>query len=353
MSACWNPRLYGTAADPVRQSHLDRLAGRFCCSRRFQFEREEEAAGGAGPRERVYGETIVGTAVHETIKRYLTACPDRTLERRLPSNDRFAEVVREELDQAAGGLPIDWGKVRPDDAVRDAVAMVRGALLTLADRASAILLIEAPFLAQIDCGAKEPYWLKGTIDIVYRARDEGLGLADWKTGKQRPHPIALDHGYQLGIYAHALEHGVFWPGEERQVEIGAFPQHIHLVHLRDFLPYQRRTRKRIKTADEAAFYGAEVGQTINCETGAPRGTGWYAARRSPADVARLKHSLRTIAGSVRLGRFLEHLGESCAKCPFKGPCLNDGWSVDGAEKRQLDAALRGVDLDGLDDGLAA
>ena len=85
--------------------------------------------------------------------------------------DHVALVVQRQLDAAAGGRPIDWGKRGRETELTEAVWMAHGALLEVGRRASEIVLVEAPFRARIDCGAKEPFWLQGTIDVIYRDHD--------------------------------------------------------------------------------------------------------------------------------------------------------------------------------------
>lgn len=340
MAARWDHRAFGTEADPVRQSALNAISSQMGCAKRYAYERHAEAAGGRTP-DRAHWKPTLGTAVHAVIERGLTRTwpqlvgmfgPDAPRPEGAPPGwapralvERVDEVLREELEKARGGLELYWHDADPGDEMRAAVAMVVGALRTTVERAESIVGVEVPWTAQIDA-----YHLAGTMDLIYRRRGDGAAcIADWKTGERRLHPVLLDHGYQVGTYAYALEHGVLWPGTERATTLGAPPAEIHIAHLRDFVPYVKRT----KTA----------------KPGDLRGPGWYASRRTPSDVARLRVSLKTVVGTVRMGRFLEQLGEQCARCSFRTDCLTAGHELDRAEGRALERALEGIDTsnDGL------
>jgi hypothetical protein len=349
----WNPRAYGTASDPVRQSDLSDIASAYGCSKRFQLRKEAEAAGEELRRETASGRMVVGSAVHGTIHRYLTRASHRILgSGDTPSHEAIRVVLIEELDRAREGRPIEWYGDDRQAEITNATHMVHGALRTLADRASSIVLAEAPFRATIDGGNGQAYHVVGTVDLVYRTRDGELALADWKTGAQRLPQIILDHGYQLGIYAHALAEGTFRvAGEDRRIE--QFPSELYVVHLRDFVPYAKASSKVVDRPEECAFYGVERGTKVKTKAGDLRGPGWYRAHRTEADVARLRHSIRKLVSGVRLGVLFEHVDEHCGRCPFKARCLADGHAVDGAERARLEAALRGVDLGGTDDDIAA
>lgn len=343
----WNHREFGTASDPIRQSALNSIASQNGCAKRYQFDRIAEAAVGAAPVRRAHWRAALGTAVHAVIERALTRTwpqmctlfgPAATVERPLEASEGWApaalrhrvdEVLREELSKAAGvdpatgaQLTLEWYDEDPETEIGAGAAMAIGGIRTAVERAEEIVACEAPFIATLD-----GYALEGTYDLVYRRRgDRALCLADWKTGERKLHPILLDHGYQVAVYAHALEHGVSWPEDDaRRVSFGEAPAEIHVVHLRDFVPYVKKPRTP----------GKKVGDL--------RGPGWYASRRAPGDVERLRVSLRTVVGTVRMGRFVEQLGEQCSRCPHRAPCL--GATVPNAdEQRALAAALGGVDV---------
>ena len=343
---------FGTTEMPVRQSALNDIASQNGCPKRFFYKTEAEL-GGTAPPPRAHWRPCIGTAAHAVIETALTKAwpllvqifgpdaekPEGASPGWAPANlrARIDERLREELEKAAGvdidGKPqrIEWHEENPEGEIADAVSMVIGALRTTAERAESIVACEAPFRA-----ALEGYELEGTVDLLYKRRGDGaICLADWKTGERKQPQVLLDYGYQLSTYAHALEHGVFWPGAENETRFGVWPAELHIVHLRDFVPYV----KKPKTA------GKNVGDL--------RGPGWCASKRSSTDVARLAASLRAVVGTVRMNRRLEALGEQCSRCPFRGPCLTDGHAVAGDEARALERALQGVDTSDADELSAA
>lgn len=309
----------------------------------------EEAQHGEKTYEIARIKRIFGTGVHNVIAYYLTSLWGEISAGLKPNVDQVKKSLAIEIELAAEGAPIDWEKTNRATVLEEGYVMVRGALAWLATRARRILVVEAPFLVPLDCGAKEPYWFAGTIDLAYEDHAGQLHLSDWKTGAQKPHPIVLRHGYQLGIYAHALEAGVLWPEDETQrTTLGRFPDAMSIAHLRDLLPYKRKTTKVVNMPVEASYYGVERGTKVTCEAGQPRGPVWYPSGRAEEDIARLRHSARTLVAMVRMGYMPERIGEHCSRCRFRGRCLEEG-HVDKQLTRRVDRALAGVDLEGLAD----
>lgn len=338
---------YGTADMPVRQSDLNDIASQTGCPKRFFYKREELLAGDTKDRK-PHWRMALGTAVHAVIERGLVNAWDVLVRAFGPGNEftdkppswapeslrlKVAQALREEMTKAAGldenGQPreVDWYDENPVVEMAAGVAMVLGALRTTVERADSIIACEAPFIAELD-----GFSLIGTIDLVYRRRgDLAVCLDDWKSGERKMHPILIDHGYQGAIYHYAVEHGVLFPGVEgREMRLGVAPAELHIVHLRDFVPYVKKPRTP----------GKSVGDL--------RGPGWYASKRTSEDVNRLRVSLKTVVGTVRMNRRLESLGEQCARCPYKGQCLNAGRDLSKDEQRLIEDALAGIDLDGID-----
>lgn len=348
----WDHRQYGTIADPIRQSDLNALTSSYACSKLFQFRKIEDSEGTRSETKCSYKRAI-GSGTHQTLERILTKAKAQVLTGWVPTVEQILAVLRQEMESAAEGLPIEWRDAKPDEELDDAVHMIRGAVRTLGERAADIVLVEAPFTLVVVRDAKE-YYLRGTIDVAYRPKDDptALALVDWKTGEQLMSQVVLDHGYQFGVYADALLRGTFYPGEAREHVLGEYPRDIHVAHLRDFVPYMKAGTKGPTRPEQLAFYGIERGSKVKYVAGDLRGPGWYAARRTEADRARLVQSIHTIVGTVRLGRFLESIDEKCERCPFKSRCLTEGYAPMGAEKKALDKALAGLDFDGIGDEAA-
>jgi hypothetical protein len=351
----WNYRLYGTEADPLRQSDLSALASSHSCPKKFAYEKEEQVT---GVRERTSAswKACIGTATHETCKRILTRAVESVLAGKVPPIDQVLAVLNTELERAAEGLPINWrngsrGTANPSTELMKAAHMVRGAVREVGKRAKRIVLVEAPFKLALERDGKV-YHLTGTLDLAYETHDGKLVLVDWKTGEQLMVQVILDHGYQFGIYAEALARGVFYPGEYREVVIGRYPDEIYVGHLRDFVPYEKLTDKAPTRREQLEHFGISEGQKVKVPKGQERGPGWYRANRTEADRARLIHSVHTIVGTVRLGRFVEHIDEGCAFCPHRAKCFGDGFAPMGSEKAALEKNLAGLDFDGFGDEAA-
>lgn len=357
----WNHQAYATAADPLRQSDLNEIAGSsYSCPKRFEFRKHAEANGVERAR-RSYANREIGTAVHETISRVLKNDASRhavLVKGRLPQESKVLQVVEEEfnraVDIASNGQGVEWGKLRQFDTFKEAVAMVRGALRTLGDRCAEVLLVEAPFTLEFSRGLSKPIHAMGTCDLVYLAHDGEVGLLDWKTGKAKPDRISLDHGYQLALYARAVEEGLFYQsgtiGEGEPVTVGRYPKHIDIVHVRDFTPYKKKTKRKLTVMD-AAWAGGEAGKPHEFVAGDERGPGWFPSHRTANDDARFAVSLKTLVGTVRLGRFLEHIGPDCTRCEYRERCLTEGHGPSEQERRALNRALDAIpdDLCGFDE----
>lgn len=369
----WDHRKYGTALDPVRQSDLSDLAGKYGCP--AKFARRKRAA--EQVRKSVPWRMAFGTAVHGAM--------EMALDETMPDGAQLGAVYDHALRNVDGGLPVDWYDQDPAPVRDQGITMIRGALADLERRGVKPVESEAQFTASLAGYAKT-----GTIDLIYRRpiADVGIGFLDWKTGQMKPSQIDLDYGYQLGMYAHAVEFGDFDPFEESDgnPSYGEAPEEIAIVHLRDYLPYAKRTTITIDRPEELTwcremassqfnpFPLLRIGDRVEIEPldqpppklkkdGTPyarpkrkgqpprctlrsgqRGPGWYFAKpRTRASLDRLSVSLSTIVGTVRLGRFYESIGEGCARCPFKDACLNDAPAPDREEQRKMNELLRGVE----------
>lgn len=350
----WNPRRYGSREDPIHQSDMSSLFGGYGCLRKFAFYKGYAAEHSRRyESERAYGSRELGTAVHETIARALRKHGARILAGEMPPRAQFEAVFADAFEQARAGREVVWTKKKEIDEMAAGVTMVMEGLQTLAARASRVILVEAPFICPIggEDDPKRQLWIEGTIDLAFEDEDGRIHLADWKTGAQRPDRTQLDRGHQLGLYAFAMRHGTFEPHSEAPYELGAYPDAMWIAHLRDFDPYKKLTRKRPSTPEEAEFYGVDVGELVSVPKGGPRGPGWYASRRRMNDDGDLVHSLRSVVGTVRMGRTWKAIGDACGSCPFASECASEGFGPAASEKRHIEQALRGLeDVDcGLDE----
>lgn len=368
MSGAWNHRQYASEADPVRQSDLNQLTSSFGCPKRFEFQKHDDAAGNGRTPERAYAMRCIGTAVHAVIARVLWAAPDQVLRGLRMTDAVLSKALDEEMTVAAEGLPLEWKGKNPKNQMGDALAMVRGALETVPEYASEIVLVEAPFTVEVPSKSKRSsVHGRGTIDLIYRNHSKALAFADWKTGAIRPDPITLHHGYQIAMYSTAVAVGRFQDprlsspiesvraaGLEAAAERGSLepfalderPAEAHIVHLRDLVPYARKGKRAANELDEG-WNGLAKGDAYVYEKGDRRGRGWYASTRTGVDDARFAVSIATIVGTVRLGRFFEMIGEGCRRCPYKDRCLTEGHELDAEGLRAINRALGDDDEDGL------
>lgn len=381
----WNNRAWGTAKDPIRQSALNAFASQEGCGKRFKYERDAEAQGLDTKRTRAAWKPTLGTAVHATIERALgnkLVC-DAVLAHRMPPAERIDSVLADEMSKAAGDLQVDWHDDNPTNEMRKARWMVIGALRTVAQRVLRVIAVEAPFVVEIG-----GYHTSGTIDLIYEPREApgSVDVADWKTGERRAAQAVLDHGYQVAIYGQAIEHGTLFPGTEREMRLASPVNDVFIVQLREYVSLERMraahkalsfssmARPELETelarkgwqlsANSTAAILTQLGKhglATKSRQGKEvfwRATGsleearldkeiWHRSRRAPDDVARLIVSLKNIVGTVRMGRFIERLGEQCSRCQFRMECLNAGHEMAPDAARELNDALSAMDLDGL------
>lgn len=370
----WDPRRFGTLADPVHQSDLDKIAGEFSCPKQFQLRRlHGEPERQSAPEARIFG-----TAVHAMIERAMKlygarSCPD-VLE--AITDDALGRRFDRELEQAAQGRPIDWSKTTPDKARQDAVAMVRGLLAEVPRYVRTVLGTEVPFVLEL-----EGFVLAGTIDMLYEPRSAPgtVAFCDWKTGQSLPSRFSLRWGYQWLLYAAAVERCTFQLGP-MTLRPGQWPSEIHVVHLRDYLPYTKVTTKTVAREEEAELFGVPVGTKVSIappggskpaklkKDGTPykrrsdavelelerRGPAWYRSTVERSDVGPLVTDLREIVGTIRMRRFFRRKTDvTCKGCDFRGPCLSEGYGPTGVEALALERALRGVSEDGFEEQAAA
>lgn len=396
--ATWDATQWGTWRDPIHKSDLNGIVGKFGCTEQFRRKKEERATG-----QRVYekasGKLICGNATHAVIARILRSEPAR--EAALSGKITFSastieRAFSEEYERERAGREVDWYRDNPTKWIGEQVALLTGLINDLHNHVGKVHLVEAGFIVHLD-----GIWLTGMTDLVYSPPgSDKIALADWKTGAQKPHQIELDHGWESGIYSHAVHSGWFIPGENiapvegvahrdsveaacieiagawELLEINSkqetlpnfptqaafdalcqlygarrfaeFPWRIRHVHLRDYIPYARATKKKLTRPEELEWAQLKKPETVSFQKGDTRGPGWLHVQRSVSDIPRLRHLLSAVVQWVRFGKFVAAPGEMCSRCKFREPCLNDGYQPTGEEKVRLDLAIEGLDFDGFD-----
>lgn len=399
----WDYRRYGSASDPVHKSHLNDLTGDYGCPTRFRYQMDARAAGLTYDLDRaVRADAACGTAAHETIARALTHA---TLGPRIlagagaVSREHVRRVFLDELEREVSGRRVEWYEKDRDTTIDDRVAMIAGLLDDVHGYVAEVVLVEPAFVVRLGT-----HWLSGHIDLLYRPRrnPDALAIADWKTGATRPSPLILDHGWEAGVYSTAVYGGLFLDRAELHVErdpvthvwcvrygavevahpsryvaerecaeralvlaasaldagahpssklqhLGQFPSEIYHVHLGDYVPYKRGGDKQLKRAEDLAWYRRTQPCKIKYKVGDYRGPAWLPVRIGPADMARVQYRLRNVVGMIRMGRFIDQIGDQCTRCPYAGDCLTGGYAVRGDDRVELERAMQSVDTSAADE----
>lgn len=394
----WDYRRYGAVTDPIHKSHLNSITGDYGCPKQFRYQmdaRHTEAARCDDTDLTVSGKTACGTAVHETVARALSNLESqRSILSGRPVNPVLVErVFREEFERETKGREVVWYKDKAEVVLADRVAMTVGLLNDMHRHVHSVVLVEAGFI--VECGG---YWLSGHIDLVYRpwAAPHRLAICDWKTTSTKPIELELDHSWEAGVYSAALHSGYFLPRESLEVtqdsagiytalvpgigrahrhhsryvaerdalegaliEIGIalasvgplpdhvsqlvrtygeFPNRVHYVALQDYVPYKKGGSKQLTRREDIEFFG--VTGTHKFKAGERRGAAWLPVRITEHDVPRLQSRLRNVVGMIRMGRFIEQVGERCRRCHWADDCLNGGYAPQGTERAALERQLK-------------
>jgi hypothetical protein len=327
----WLHRYYGGVIDdPIHKSHMGYFVGDYACARQFQYVRNDPDA---TLRESTMSASL-GTAGHDVIAQCLTGALD-TIE--VPA-------------ALASMLP----SADPAD-VADYAAMVAGLIADLPRFVRRVVGVEQGFISRF--GA---YWIAGHVDLIYEpmAWPGTLAMCDWKFGAQKPHPIELDHGWEAGLYGAAMKYGVFADplGRDRYAlerdliaaaqsagpaaatpTYGQFPTEIYQVHVADYLPYKRGGDKQVTRIEDLRRFGYVEPTKHRYAAGQVRGGAWMPVAMGEGYLSRLQSRLRTVVGTVRMGRFIDNPGEKCRRCHYATACLNAGYAA--AESDQDRAAL--------------
>lgn len=406
----WDYRRYGSATDPIHKSHLNDVTGDYGCPTRFRYAMDARAAAGGGVEydltRPVRGDAACGTATHETIARVLSSpeARPRVLGGNALTHTQVARAFFEEYERETSGRRVEWYDRDGDEVRNDCVTMICGLLGNLHRYVAEVVLVEPAFIVRLGT-----HWLSGHIDLLYRPRrnPSALGLADWKTGVRRPNPIVIDHSWESGVYSVAARDGWFlsrehlkaarsetglwsvqWEGHnvthpsryiaEREcaervlssfaigydamapvvgevhhvselVHLGQFPAEIYHVHLQDYVPYKRAGKKTIERPEDLAWYQRHTRSTVQYRVGDVRGPAWLPVRLTEHDVPRVAYRLKNIVGMIRMGRFIDQVGERCARCRYAGDCLNGGYALQGDDRRVLERAITAADVTAADE----
>lgn len=122
---------------------------------------------------------------------------------------------------------------------------------------------------------------------------------------------------------------------------GEFPSEVYHVHMADYVPYKKAGSKAIKRAEDMAWLGYERPEPKHKYVkGDLRGPAWLPVKLAEYDMPRLAARLRNVVGSVRMGRFIDNVGEKCTRCSYGSDCLTAGYAPRGDARKDLERSLR-------------
>lgn len=125
---------------------------------------------------------------------------------------------------------------------------------------------------------------------------------------------------------------------------GQFPSEIYHVHLQDYLPYKRAGKKEVHRPEDLAWYRRDTAGSVRFKVGDMRGPAWLPVRMTATDVPRVAYRVKNVVGMIRMGRFIDQIGERCNRCPYAGDCLNGGYAVAGDDRRDIERTLSAADV---------
>lgn len=405
----WDYSQWGSARDPIHKSDLGNIEGKFGCLQSFARRKDEFARLGYITSGECNGKTACGTAVHEVLFR-LCKSPIAVETMQHPTKTigehGLTVAFDEEFERERNGRPVAWFKTNADKHREECLSMLFGLVNDFRNHVAEVVLAEAGFVYKI-----AGVWLTGSIDLIYKAvGSEGVSMVDWKTGAQKPHQIELDHGWEAAIYGNALRDAWFIPYDSVEetpgvphriameeacieiaeawevvmrfetedgshnvgalaeaeneacarletilasynaVKIGEYPETIRLAHLKDYVPYKRKSAPMLSRPEELAWAGLSEPGKFPREKGDARGPAWYHVNRTESHTPRMEHLLRSVVSWVRHGMFPPATGELCSRCKYQTPCLLEGYKPAGEERRRLDLITQNFDgFDGLGD----
>ncbi|MBZ0264526.1 PD-(D/E)XK nuclease family protein [bacterium] len=153
-------------------------------------------------------------------------------------------------------------------------------------------------------------------------------LLDFKTSKFAPSQAFLDVDYQFGLYALACADATFKSsdGTLRLLDIPPDRLKITWYHLRDHIPYKRKTKNN----------------QIGDERGDPRRT----TARSEEQIKSLKQDLSKVATNIRRGVFPRNPSyHTCPLCPYAEMCAKDscGMGLNRNQKSQIQQLVQNLE----------
>jgi len=178
--------------------------------------------------------------------------------------------------------------------------------------------VEIPFSLSWRTSAKAPYLFEGTIDaIIEHTAGDHAGIVeqfDLKTGKSLPDDYELKRLCQWMLYPHGA------------ISLGIRPDRFSWVHVRDWIPYKRKTTVKKPRPNKAwVEWRGELppGTDGACafRAGSSRGPGVYPVAVTDEYLEFSRQQLIRICASIRMRNFFVGVGKyGCASCDYREPC---------------------------------
>src|SRR5262252_5507859 len=380
---------------------------------RYQMDARVAAGGIAYDVTRpVRGDAACGTAAHETIARVLSSELVRPRVLAGPGAVSRAQVERaflEEFDRETASRRVEWYDRDRQSALDDCITMITSLLDDMHWYVAEVVLVEPAFIVRLGNHWLSGHV---DLLYRPRGNPQALAMADWKTGQKRPNPIVIDHSWEAGVYSVASRDGWFLRREQLEVldglnttglwtvrcdahavchpsryiaerecaelalstlanmlEAGAesltdmraatglerferleqFPTEIYHVHLHDYVPYKRAGKKDIRRAEDLAYYQRHTPGSVSFKVGERRGPAWLPVRITEHDVPRVAYRIKNVVGMIRMGRFIDQVGDRCTKCPYADDCLNGGYAMRSDDRRALERSIDAADVSAADE----
>lgn len=188
------------AAEPVSYSRINSW---LLCPRRYQYRYIE-----AAPEERLSGNLVFGSAIHEALEAFMNSLATEPL-----SLDEtvgvFERALKDEVEFSSQlSMPVDWGKKSLDEMCEKGRQML-AVFLDKVDRNVRVVGTEVPFEVPV----APDVMLKGVIDMIVALDDDRYLVVDFKTAASSLPPDKLQHDMQPTAYLLAAELMMNAPGK--------------------------------------------------------------------------------------------------------------------------------------------
>lgn len=320
-----------SAAWDADHFHVSALRTYLTCPRQYLFRHVMAIR----PDEVPFG-ALVGTSYHAVLSHW------HAVDRRLDGAE-VSTMFRHDLE-ARVIAALNAGKEVSGYDV-EAMARVCGEAATIcagytSDPRNALPLRcnETRFRVNVQGGATA-YPFAGTIDQVRELPDGTLQLVDLKSGSMKPQDLLLDLDFQLSLYALAMQKGELETVGDiatTWAPLGRAPDAIAIVHLRDYLTYEKNQYAPFVTSDEYEI-NPDTGRKRKKRVPNPRfdegykagerkGPVFYRTQRSAFALAQAEKDLSRVCAAIRFKMFFRRpaaQGACVGFCRFVAECTAD------------------------------